>query len=365
MENFVFVIGTRPELIKLNPIIELMPADRCYVILTGQHNIVPSDVSNYRKLDIRSCAAILESNLGNNVAAIQTRVSNILQLQTKPDNVVVVVQGDTSSAVAGALAGYYAGMKVAHVEAGLRTHLPNSPFPEEANRKIIAQLAYVHFAPTLTNYRNLIKENMSGSIYITGNTGGDSLRKHTNKGINPSIVQRLYSRSFKHDYHVLVTIHRRESIPHLSKIMDAIVNLVQRTKTKVVWCLHPNPKVSNPVKQYLGQFPEIKLIPPQKYSQFIKYMQGADLIISDSGGVQEEAPSLGKPVIVVREATERVESIALGYSVICPPATITSNSFIDILKQQPWKIPHSNTWKNPYFSASAASTIAQKLVELK
>ncbi len=226
----------------------------------------------------------------------------------------VIVQGDTTTAFCGALAAFYAGVRVAHVEAGLRTGDPRQPFPEEMNRVLVTRLASLHFAPTTAAAANLLREGVpEASISVTGNTGIDAvlevrdalaagrLRAEGLPVLDPS--RKL----------ILVTGHRREAFgPGFARICEALARLAERPDVEIVYPVHPNPNVVEPVRRLLAGRGNVHLIDPLPYLPFVALMQRAHLLLTDSGGIQEEAPSLGKPVLVMRDKTERPEAVEAG-----------------------------------------------------
>ena len=237
--------------------------------------------------------------------------------EAKPD--LVLVHGDTTTTFAGSLAAYYAQIPVGHVEAGLRTGNKYSPFPEEMNRKLTGSLADYHFAPTLTSKNNLLKENVnSKNIFVTGNTVIDALiwvrdRVLANSDLQKELAARY---PFLHNGKktILVTGHRRESFGRgFEQICHALAEIAaQNDDVQIVYPVHLNPNVSEPVNRILGHVENVLLIEPQDYMPFVWLMNHAWLILTDSGGIQEEAPSLGKPVLVMRETTERPEAVKAG-----------------------------------------------------
>jgi UDP-N-acetylglucosamine 2-epimerase (non-hydrolysing) len=228
---------------------------------------------------------------------------------------MVVVQGDTTSTFVGALAAFYQKIPVAHVEAGLRTGLRYSPYPEELNRAMVARLASLHFAPTAAARRNLRREGISArAIHVTGNTGVDSLRWAARQATPGRVARWLPARGRRL---VLVTAHRRESFgAPLAAICEALATLAADPGLELVYPVHPNPNVAGPVRAALGRLPRVRLVDPLPYLEFVHLMKRAALVITDSGGVQEEAPYLGRPVVVVRETTERAEGVRSGHAAL-------------------------------------------------
>lgn len=230
---------------------------------------------------------------------------------------LLLVHGDTTTTLAASLAAYYHKVPVGHVEAGLRTNNIYSPWPEEVNRKVAGNIARLHFAPTERSKQNLIAENIPiEHILVTGNTVIDALLDVVEKLDHDPVTSRQLDAKFGIDPKrrlVLVTGHRRESFGDgFNRICDALAQLAERKDIQIIYPVHLNPNVMGPVEQRLGSLERVNLIPPQDYLPFVHLMRRADIILTDSGGVQEEAPSLGKPVLVMRETTERPEAVDAG-----------------------------------------------------
>lgn len=314
------VFGTRPEAIKMMPVVAALrdtPGICTRVVVTAQHrqmldqvldlfNVVPDE-----DLDLMAPG----QSLPDLFSRILLGVSAVLQ-RDRPD--LVLVHGDTSTTLATALAAFYAKVPVGHVEAGLRTGDLRAPWPEEANRRLTAPLSALHFAPTETARDNLLAEGVpDASISVTGNTVIDALlavvaRIHASPGLAGGLAAGF---PFLDDGKrlVLVTGHRRENFgAGFQQICDALRTLSERDDVQIVYPVHLNPNVQEPVKRLLADRGNIHLIPPQDYLPFVYLMTRAHLLLTDSGGIQEEAPSLGKPVLVMRDATERPEAVAAG-----------------------------------------------------
>lgn len=315
------VFGTRPEAIKMAPIIKRLQATKNIqnkVCVTGQHRqMLESVLDNFEispdySLDVMTAG----QDLSGLTAKILTKLVDVFA-QYQPD--LVLVHGDTTTTLAASLSAYYHRTAVAHVEAGLRTGDITSPWPEEANRKLAGGLAALHFAPTDLAKLNLLREGVPlNSIHVTGNTVIDALFEMTGKlAADPSINQEL-QRKFNYlspdRKIILVTGHRRENFGKgFEQICRALVTIAERyPEVDIVYPVHLNPNVNKPVKQLLGAIKNIYLIDPVEYLPFIYLMKSAYLILTDSGGIQEEAPSLGKPVLVMRDTTERPEAVAAG-----------------------------------------------------
>ncbi|ABC98336.1 UDP-N-acetylglucosamine 2-epimerase (non-hydrolyzing) [Thermostichus sp. MS-CIW-21] len=306
------ILGTRPEAIKLAPVIQALRASphlRTEVILTGQHREMVDQVMRLFGLRADRDLEIMRprQSLTDITEATLRGLEPYLQAQ-RPQ--LVLVQGDTTTAFAAALAAFYQRIPVGHVEAGLRTDDLYHPFPEEANRRLISQLASLHFAPTPQAVDNLKQSRVIGSIYCTGNTVIDALLQVAALGIPCPIPGLDWGR-----YRVLlVTVHRRENWGDpLIAIGQALLQiLAEFPDTALLLPLHPNPAVREPLQALLGSRERVFLTEPLDYPCWVSAMQRCTLILSDSGGIQEEAPALGKPVLVLRQTTERPEAIAAG-----------------------------------------------------
>lgn len=315
------IFGTRPEAIKLCPVVLALkehPAFECKVCVTGQHREMLQQVLDVFGVVPDQDLALMRPNqtLGGLTSRAIAALDEYLA-EEKPD--IVMVQGDTTTVLCGALAAFYHHIPVAHVEAGLRTWNLESPWPEEANRVLTTRLAKWHFCPTENNKANLFKEGVpDANIFVTGNTVIDALllAKEMVQG-NPPAIDGLPSDLMEPDERiVLITGHRRENFGEgFENICMAIRNLAERfPDVHFVYPVHLNPNVREPVNRILGQHcgRNVHLIEPQSYLPFVALMNRAYLILTDSGGVQEEAPSLGKPVLVMRDTTERPEALCAG-----------------------------------------------------
>ncbi|MDX1382017.1 MAG: UDP-N-acetylglucosamine 2-epimerase (non-hydrolyzing), partial [Thermoanaerobaculia bacterium] len=312
------VMGTRPEAIKVVPIVlaarDYAPAIEMVSVSTAQHRQMLDDVlATFGVCPAEDLDVMAPGQSLHHVAArVIAGMGEILDRQ-QPD--VVIVQGDTTTTVSAAMAAYYAGVAVAHVEAGLRTGDKHAPFPEEGNRCMTSCLADLHFAPTEAARDNLLAEGVPESqVFVTGNTVIDAVQGMARKvSDRPCPVRELRGALADDQELVLVTGHRRESFGSgLRRICDALLGLASaRPEIAVVYPVHPNPRVMTAVRE-LRDRPNIHLVPPQSYPDFVWLMQRSKLIITDSGGIQEEAPALGKPVLVTRTVTERPEAVEAG-----------------------------------------------------
>lgn len=315
------VFGTRPEAIKMAPLVHALAADNRFeakVCVSAQHREMLDQVLGLFEITPDYDLNIMKpgQNLNDVTTAILTGMKPVLE-QFKPD--VVLVHGDTATTFATALAAYYQQIPVGHVEAGLRTGNIYSPWPEEANRKLTGAITEYHFAPTETSKANLLAENISGDhITVTGNTVIDALfwvrdKIDSNTALKQELAS-LYPMLDSSKKMVLVTGHRRESFgAGFERICEALYRIaVEQPDCQIVYPVHLNPNVQEPVNRLLKGVNNIHLIEPQDYLPFVYLMMQAAVILTDSGGIQEEAPSLGKPVLVMRETTERPEAIAAG-----------------------------------------------------
>lgn len=316
MINIAVVFGTRPEAIKLAPVVwELgKHPDRVStrVVVTSQHREMLDQM-----LAVFDILPDLDMNVMQEGQSLTYVTNEVIErtsayLEGSPTD-VLLVQGDTTTAFAAALAAFYHKVDVGHVEAGLRSHDLYDPFPEELNRHLIDVFARFYFAPTENNRRNLLAEAVPDDrIYVTGNTSIDTLLKTLDR-LPPDGLDYLPALG-DDERLVLMTAHRRESFgPELEGICRAVRKLTERNDgVHVVYPVHPNPNVKAAAERILGGHNRIHLIPPAGYHDFIRLMDAAYVIITDSGGIQEEAPSLGKPVLVIRNVTERTEAIDAG-----------------------------------------------------
>lgn len=310
------IFGTRPEAIKMAPLVkELQQRDcfQCEVAVTAQHRQMLDQVLSLFGINVDYDLNIMTDR--QSLFSITTKallgLRDVLD-SSKPD--MVLVHGDTTTTFAGALAAFYDGVKVGHVEAGLRTHNKWLPFPEEMNRKLTGALADLHFAPTRTARKNLLREGVSSqNIFVTGNTVIDALRTTVKEDFVFS-TDALNNLDFDRQKVVLVTAHRRENLGEpLENICHAIRKLADSFRDiKVVYPVHLNPAVRDTVFQILGQHERILLLDPLDTDEMHNLMAKSFLILTDSGGLQEEAPSLGKPVLVLRHETERPEAVKAG-----------------------------------------------------
>lgn len=320
-KRILTVFGTRPEAIKMAPLVHALAKDERFdakVCVTAQHREMLDQVLELFEITPDYDLNLMKAGqtLNDVTARILLELKPVLQ-EFKPD--VVLVHGDTATTFAASLAAYYEQIAVGHVEAGLRTGNIYSPWPEEANRKLTGALTKYHFAPTETSKANLLKENYSeNNIFITGNTVIDALLMVKEKIDTDLDLKSTLASQFpfldESKKMILVTGHRRESFGGgFERICQALaITAKENPDVQIVYPMHLNPNVREPVNRILSGVNNIYLIEPQQYLPFIYLMDRSDIILTDSGGIQEEAPSLGKPVLVMRDTTERPEAVAAG-----------------------------------------------------
>lgn len=322
MITTLFVFGTRPEAIKMAPLVKEFQKHKSIfetkVCITAQHREMLDQVLSFFEIDPDYDLDLMKpnQNLYSLTADIITRLKPILE-EFKPD--YVYVHGDTTTTMASSIAAFYSGAKVCHVEAGLRTFNKRSPFPEEVNRSIAGSVCDYHFAPTEISKENLLRENIpEESILVTGNTVIDALnfsvKKVNSNTFEDKEIVDLNKMVSQGKRIILVTGHRRENHGQgFINICEALREIASKNKDcQIIYPVHLNPNVQKPVYELLNDLENVSLIAPLSYPAFVWLMEKSYLIITDSGGVQEEAPSLGKPVLVMRDTTERPEAVEIG-----------------------------------------------------
>ena len=368
-QRILVIFGTRPEVIKLAPVIRELRCRPtrfdCRVVSTGQHReMVDQALAAFKlRVDIQLDAMSSAQSLGRLTARLFLDLDQIFEAE-KPD--WVIVQGDTTSAMVGAMCAFYRRIKIGHVEAGLRTYNRSSPFPEEINRTFIGHVTDLHFAPTPRSADNLLKAGApTETVHVTGNTVVDALLWVTGdmlgqvpEGINPALVASLAGKRL-----VLVTSHRRESFGDgLASICRALLATVRRhPDVVIVYPVHLNPNVREPVYRLLGVEPRIKLLEPLGYLPLVYLMQRSHCIFTDSGGIQEEAPSLGKPVLILRDTTERPEVIEAGCARLVGTSEETIFSAAEELLGNEAVYRAMTSVKNPFGDGNAAKRIVDIL----
>jgi UDP-N-acetylglucosamine 2-epimerase (non-hydrolysing) len=362
----LFIFGTRPEAIKLCPVIRHMrsrPDDfDVRVCVTAQHRemldqvLAAFDVTPDRDLDIMRPGQTLSQSTSRIIAALEPILA-----EQNPD--IVLVQGDTTTTFCGALATFYAKIPLGHVEAGLRTGDPHRPFPEEMNRVLTGRIATFHFAATEGAAQNLYCEGVDpAAVTITGNTGIDAVL-HVKQALDAGKLVGL--NGFRPDASkklIVVTAHRRESFGNgFDQICAALVRLARRDDVEILYPVHPNPNVRQAVNRHLGGQPNITLLDPMDYVPFVDLMSRAYLLLTDSGGIQEEAPSLGKPVLVLRDKTERPEAVSAGTARLVGTNERRIVEGAEHLLDDPHAYQRMARRHNPYGDGKASERIAEVL----
>lgn len=363
--KIMIVFGTRPEAIKMAPLVlELKKRNNieCIVCTTGQHREMLDPVIKIFNIDIDSDLDIMEPGQTLSMIASKTLtgMEPVLK-QAKPD--MVLVHGDTSTAFAAALAAYYQKTPVGHVEAGLRTGNRYSPYPEEMNRRLISEIAEMHFSPTISNAENLRNESISGEIFITGNTVIDALHTTVSKDF-AFYTDSLKEIDFEANRVLLVTAHRRENYGRpLENIMNALKDLVHSyPDIRIIYPMHMSPEVRRTARGILADVPQVKLIEPLNVDEMHNLMDRCHLILTDSGGLQEEAPALGKPVLVLRNETERPEAVEAGTVKICGVERDTIYSMTAELLDSHDAYSAMANAVNPYGDGNACRRIADAVL---
>lgn len=319
MKKVLLVFGTRPEAIKMAPVYEVLkktPGIDVRVAVTAQHREMLDQVLRLFKIEPEYDLNVMKPGQGLSeiTAAVLAGLKPVLE-EFSPD--LLLVHGDTTTTLSASLAAYYQQIPLGHVEAGLRTGNIYSPWPEEINRKVTSAIAQLHFAPTVKAASNLKSEAVSADqISISGNTVIDALLEVVERLENEPQQSAAFDAEFGIDptkRMILVTGHRRESFGGgFERICSALARIAEREDVQVIYPVHLNPNVKGPVESSLGALDRVQLIRPQDYLPFVHLMRRAAIILTDSGGVQEEAPSLGKPVLVMRDTTERPEAVDAG-----------------------------------------------------
>lgn len=370
MKKILIIFGTRPEAIKLAPVISELQKYSKYILplvcVTAQHRQMLDQV-----LSIFDIKPDIDLNLMEENQQLSSFTSNsLLSLSqvieaTKPD--LVLVQGDTTTAMVSALAAFYKRIPIGHVEAGLRTYDNDNPFPEEVNRRFISVMASYHFAPTHRAITFLLAEGIpQKSIFLTGNTVIDALLSTLNRIREENYAPKTVSFLPDGDHHklILVTAHRRESFGKpLEEICEALKTIVKEHRdVQIIYPVHLNPNVSGTVYSLLGGQERIHLISPVDYKDLCYLMGRSYLILTDSGGIQEEAPSLGKPVLVMRQTTERPEAIEAGVAKLVGTNRESIINSVEVLLQDAREYRKMASHKNPFGDGKASERIVNILL---
>ena len=370
--KILVVFGTRPEAIKCFPVVKEFQKRHgvdVKVCITAQHRHILDQVLNLVDLvpDYDLNLMRQKTTLTDITCDVLHKVGDVLD-EAKPDR--VLVQGDTTTTMATAMAAFYRKIPVGHIEAGLRSHDIYSPWPEEVNRRYVSVISDLHFAPTEKSKQNLISENVDEKqVHVTGNTVVDALdyirhRLSDETGLFPELEKYFPAPNLSKRI-IMVTSHRRENWKDgLSQICDALLILSQRDDVHIIYPVHPNPNVKEPVYKALDNKANISLIEPLDYLPFVYLMKKSHIILTDSGGVQEEAPALGKPVLVMRDTTERPEGIESGN------AFLVGTDRDTILREATKLLDDSSAYEkmskanNPYGDGNASAQIADIVLEM-
>lgn len=368
------IFGTRPEAVKMAPVVRELarhPEVESLVCVTAQHRQMLDQILNLFSIQPDVDLNLMRPNqsLAELTAAIFTHLDPVLR-QLKPD--WILVQGDTTTVMAAALLGYYNRIKIGHVEAGLRSGDKWQPFPEEINRSVVGVVADLHFAPTEWARQNLLKENVPPErILVTGNTVIDALQHVVSLPLTAE-VDAFFRQHHLPPYHppeqsrlILVTAHRRENFGEpLENICHALRTLAREygESLRIVYPVHLNPNVQEPVYRLLGEVPNVTLLPPMDYLPFVHLMKNSTLILTDSGGLQEEAPGLGKPVLVLRRVTERPEGVQAGTVRLVGTDTQTIVAETRRLLDDPFAYQTMAQAVNPYGDGKAAQRIVEAIL---
>ena len=368
--RLLFVFGTRPEAIKLAPVVQELstrPNFDCKVCVTGQHRELLAQVLDLFGLRPDWNLEIMrpDQDLAYLTGAALSGVAGIVA-SWRPDR--VIVQGDTTTSFAGALAAFYHKVPVAHVEAGLRTSNIYSPWPEELNRRLVGQVADLHFAPTPRARENLLREGIGDErIIVTGNTGIDALLwvsalLDSQAELRARVEKLLDGRFAEHKRVILMTGHRRESFDGgLERICRAMARIALRRDVAIVFPVHPNPNVRRATEP-LRQYDNVLLANPVDYPELVFLLKQCYFVVTDSGGIQEEAPSFGKPVLVTRDTTERPEAMEHGLAKLVGTDELRLFDEMQRLLDDPQAYRSMSRVENPYGDGFASRRIADQLV---
>ncbi|NQY41735.1 MAG: UDP-N-acetylglucosamine 2-epimerase (non-hydrolyzing) [Legionellales bacterium] len=354
-KKIMCVIGTRPEALKMIPIIEKLHSSELFevqVVVTGQHREILDQMLSILDIEIAADFKLMTKNqsLASLTANLIHKFDEIIQKIT-PD--MIIAQGDTTTTMVAGLISFYYKLPFAHIEAGLRSTDIYSPFPEELNRQISGRLATLHFAPTEKSRDNLIREGISNNIFSVGNTVIDTLQRY---------VKTESSQDIKDDKKIiLVTCHRRENFgKRLENICEALLQIVNKFPfVEILYPVHPNPNVKDIVYDKLNNHEQIKLIEPLGYQELVEAMQSCYLVLTDSGGLQEEGPALNKPVLVMRTETERPEGIEAGVAKLVGVETNDIIREVSELLENPTQYSKMQKKYSPYGDGLASERIIE------
>jgi UDP-N-acetylglucosamine 2-epimerase (non-hydrolysing) len=369
-KKLLFVFGTRPEAIKMIPLILYIKDNHTdifdiKVCVTGQHRQMLDQILSFFNVVPDIDLNLMQENqtLFSITSSTLLKLKDVIE-DVKPD--LVLVQGDTTTAFTAALASYYLQVKTGHVEAGLRSYEKYSPFPEEINRKLIGQLADIHFAPTERAKSNLLSEGVTKNICVTTNTVIDALLLGIdllNNSDKTDILEKFKRIDFTKKI-ILVTAHRRESFGKpFKEICRAIKQIAKLENVEIIYPVHLNPNVKTPVEDLLSGISNVHLIEPLEYRELIWVMSNSYLVLTDSGGIQEEAPSLGKPVLVMRNVSERQEGIEAGCTMLVGNSCTNIIEKVKLLLNNQQIYNSMSTAKNPYGIGEGSAIITKHIIK--
>lgn len=373
MTRILLIFGTRPEAIKMAPLYWEFKKNNLFTVgicVTGQHRQMLDQVLDFFEIRTDYDLNLMKDNqtLFETTACCLKELESVLE-DFAPD--IVFVQGDTTSAFAASIAAFYKKVKVAHVEAGLRSRNKYSPFPEEINRILIGHISDYHFAPTEEAKINLERENVTENVWVTGNTVIDALfwglRKIAENRQLEDEIKSFFETKFNiNSKIILVTGHRRESFGEgFENICFALKEVAKRYKdVQIVYPVHLNPNVREPVNRILGNIENVNLIEPLEYPYLIWLMSKSYIVLTDSGGIQEEAPSLGKPVLVMRDVTEREEGVRAGAAKLVGTEMDNIVSNVNVLLESKKAYERMSKAINPYGDGKAAKRIVKVMREI-
>jgi len=376
--KILIVFGTRPEAVKMAPLIKVLKTEEGFdvkVCVTAQHREMLDQTLKFFdiKPDVDLDLMRTNQDLFDITSKILIEMREVIS-STRPD--IILVHGDTTTCMAVSMAGFYLGIPLGHIEAGLRTFDLKAPFPEEFNRRLTGMIAQLHFSPTQLSKNNLIAEGvLEERIYVTGNTGVDALKLALNK-IKSNAIRLLEIEqhldgqlgfNWKSEKFILITGHRRENFGSgFISICKAIASLAKSDQSiRIVYPVHLNLNVQNPVKQLLSGISNVYLIDPLDYEFFIYLLSKAHIVVTDSGGIQEEAPSLGKPVLVMRDVTERPEAVNSGTVRLVGSSEASIIAGVRTLLYDQCLYESMSRSHNPYGDGTASIKIKQALLDYK
>jgi UDP-N-acetylglucosamine 2-epimerase len=369
-QRALVVLGTRPEAIKLAPVVRALKASGHFEVITcctGQHANMVAPICEFFQISADYDLAVMRDGQSlNYVMASAVERLGAVFTQELPD--LCIVQGDTTSALAGALSAFYSRVPVAHVEAGLRTGDLAAPWPEEGNRLLISRLAAFHFAPTATAERKLLEEGADPQrVSLTGNTVVDAaLQARELLGCKRRRLAERFAFLRRDAAVVLFTMHRRESFgPPMERTFQALRRFCITHNVQVVFPVHPNPAVAGPARAILGAQPNVHLCDPLAYDELIYLLERCRFVVTDSGGLVEEAPTFHKPVLVLRDVTERPEAVDAGAAILCGASTSRLTELAEQLLEDGELFRSMSDAPNPFGDGHAADRIASYLVEAR